>query len=179
MFGISGVGKSHLARRIVQARPGLLRLSASGLLKSKLRTTGEKLRTAQVRDVVSNQFALVGALSAARDGRWQIPVLLEAHAVIDNDHELIDVPLEVIKAIGVAGILSLSAPPAKIEMYRGRDRRKRPARTVEELEHQQKRSLAVSQHYASVLGVPFKEVEAGDLKAALDLIDLVCAAAVK
>lgn len=176
LFGISGVGKTHLARRIVRARPDLLRLSASALLKSTFHTTGEKLRTAPSSDVVNNQSALASALAAAREGCWQRPVLLEAHAVIDNDCELIDVPLRVMEAIGVAGILSLAAPSAEIETRRRRDRRTRPARSAAELERQQQRSLAVSRRFAQKLGVPFEVVEPRDLDVSLRLIDTVCGA---
>lgn len=173
LLGISGVGKSHLARLLLRTRPDLLRLSASSLLKSRLHTTGERLRTASGPAVASNQFALVDALAAAREGAWDRPVILEAHAVIDNDRELVDVPLQVMEAMGVSGILSLVAQPDTILARRAHDHRLRPERTALELTAQQERSRSMARHYAVGLNVPIAEVDSADVASSLQFVDHV------
>ena len=138
-----------------------------------MRTTGEKLRTGPKDNIVSNQSALVEALAAERKGRWEQPVLLEAHAFIDNDHALVDVPVEVMEALGVTGLLSLAASAREVANRRQHDTRKRPERSVAELDRQQKHSLEVSGEIARKLQVPLQILDPKDLNVALQFIDLV------
>ena len=173
LLGISGSGKSTLARAIARARPEILRLTASQLLKSSLRTTGERLRTAEANTILDNQLRLVGALSEARQGQQQRPVLLEAHAFIDNDRELIDVPASVMSGLGVAAILAIEASASEILRRRHADVRKRPDRSVEELARQQIHSREVERRFAEQLGVPLRTVASEDCEGALAFIDAV------
>jgi len=174
LFGISGSGKTHLARRIVEMRPEMLRVSASTLLKSAHRTTGERLRTANAERVVDNQKALASALHEWRDARGLHPVLLEAHALIDNDRELVEVPFEVIRAIDLAAILSIEADPVEIAERRRRDDRNRPIRTIDELGRQQAHSLELTSSLSKWLGIPFQRASSHDLAAAVRFVDQVC-----
>lgn len=173
MLGISGVGKSHLTRAIAKALPSAIRLTASSLLRKELHTTGEKLRTAEGGDVRNNQALLVSALKAERRGRWDRPVLLEAHTFIDNDRELVDVPTDVMRDLDVAGILVLEAPASEISRRRLNDKRKRPRRSVSEIEHQQAHSSAIARKYAAELDIPLKFVKSGDKLAATEFIEQV------
>jgi adenylate kinase len=174
LFGISGSGKTHLARRIVEMRPEMLRVSASMLLKSAHRTTGERLRTANAERVVDNQKALASAFREWRDAHEPHPVLLEAHALIDNDRELVEVPFETIRAIDLAAILSIEADPVEIAERRRRDDRNRPVRTIDELGRQQARSLELTSSLSKRLGIPFQSTNSHDLAAAVRIVDLVC-----
>jgi adenylate kinase len=174
VFGISGSGKSHLAKKIARARPAILRLTASSLLKSWFHTTGERLRTANRDTVVANQSALRDALANARKDNWDRPVALEAHAVIDNDEGIVDVPIDTFKGLGVSYVLFVSAPVDVIAERRKKDRRHRPERRTHELDKQQIRSLSVSRLIAEELSVPFAVIESVDFAKALRVIDSVC-----
>ena len=174
LFGISGSGKTHLAKRIVDIRPEFLRVSASTLLKSAHHTTGERLRTADAGRVADNQNALASAFRKWRRARESYPVLLEAHALIDNDRELVEVPFEAIRAINLAAILSIEADPVEIAERRRRDSRKRPVRTIDELGRQQARSLELTRSMSKRLNIPFHRVRSHDLAAAVRFVDQAC-----
>jgi adenylate kinase len=172
MLGLSGSGKTRLAARIVAARPDFLKLSAGRLLREALHTTGRALRTAPSEEVLENQRRLVQVLQHARAGREGQPVLLEAHAFVDNDRELIDVPVDVMRAMDVSGLLVLVASPEIIHNRRVTDlRRRRPHRTVDDLSRQQEHMLELARKYASGLPAEIAVVESGDLPAALRFLD--------
>lgn len=174
IFGISGSGKSHLAKKLTRARPAILRLTASSLLKSWFHTTGERLRTAQQDTVVANQSALRDALANARKDDWERPVILEAHAVIDNDEGLVDVPFDTFRGLGVSYVLSVLAPVDVIAERRKKDQRHRPERGPGELNDQQIRSLSASRLIAEELNVPFAVINSDDFATALSVVDGVC-----
>ncbi|WP_179041993.1 ATP-binding protein [Sphingobium lactosutens] len=171
ILGLSGSGKSYLGRSIVRARPEYLRLSAGGLLRRSLRTTGEKLRTAKSDDVRENQTELAGALAEARAGQWKRPVLLEAHSFIDNDRELVDVPAEVMASLELAGIILVDVPAEQIAARRSTDTRKRPQRSLAELKHQCARSKSLANGYAFDLGIPLIAVNSSEKERVLTFLD--------
>lgn len=172
LLGVSGSGKSRLAARIVAARPEFLRLSAGRLLREALHTTGKALRTAPSDDVLRHQGRLVEVLQDAREGRREQPVLLEAHAFIDNDRELVDVPVDVMRALNVSGLLVLVASPEIIHARRATDPdRRRPDRTIEDLARQQEHMLALARGYASALPAEMEVVESGSVAGALRFVD--------
>jgi adenylate kinase len=173
LLGISGVGKSRLARSIAIARPAILRLTASELLRSSLHTTGERLRTASSAQVRGNQTQLGPALAKARENNWCRPVLLEAHSFIDNDRELVDVPTSVMRELGACGFLILEAPPADIYRHREEDSRIRPTRDIDELDRQQRHGRQLARQYATELNVPLRFVGSDDKEAALSFVDEV------
>lgn len=176
LLGVSGAGKSRLASRIVSARPDFLKLSAGKLLREALHTTGKALRTAPSSDVLRNQERLVQVLRATRSGRVERPVLLEAHAFIDNDHELVDVPVAVMRAMDVSGLLVLVVPPETIRGRRAADAdRRRPDRTAVELARQQDHMLALARGYSRELPARMLVLDSGDVASALRFIDEICA----
>lgn len=174
ILGISGSGKSHLAKKIARARPAILRLTASSLLKSWFHTTGERLRTAHRDTVVANQSALRDALANARKGDWDRPIILEAHAVIDNDEGLVDVPFDTFSGLGVSFVLSVRAPVDVIAERRKKDQRHRPGRGTSELNDQQTRSLSASRLIAEELDVPFAVINSDDFATGLSIVDGAC-----
>ena len=105
LLGISGVGKSFLAQKISERRPDLLCLSAGTLLREALEADPEQLRTSNRNVILINQLLLAETVRRARSGRWQQTVLLEAHSIIDNDQELIEVPLKIMLTLDIAGIV--------------------------------------------------------------------------
>ncbi|WP_068094076.1 AAA family ATPase [Novosphingobium rosa] len=171
LLGVSGVGKSRLASEIGALRPDILRLSAGGLLRKHLRTTSEKLRTADRRDVQENQFALAEALADERRGQEDRLVLLEAHSFIDNDQELVDVPVEIIGSLKPSGIILISTTAERLARQREMDERERPKRTVHELRRHLDHSRDLARRYSALLGIPMIQIEDGKCKAALEFID--------
>lgn len=170
LLGISGVGKSFLARRMSEFRPDLLCLSAGTLLKEALRVDPEKLRTANRDVILANQALLSEAVRRARSGRWQQTVLLEAHSVIDNDKDLIDVPVEIIQALEIAGIILIEEYAAHIRRRRKADLRTRPDRKLYELDEQQRQSSEVAVRYATILSVPILRLSSEDYNSALNFV---------
>lgn len=177
LLGVSGVGKSRLARRIAQARPDILRLTAGGLLRANLHTTGEKLRTAPSENVRRNQQALGEALQAERAGQWERPVLLEGHGFIDNDRELVDVPTQVMRGLAPSAIILLDAEAFEVVQRREHDTRKRPARTVAEIGQHLQHARDLAHQYATELGVPICVITSADAASAIVFFDKIVAAA--
>jgi adenylate kinase len=171
ILGLSGSGKSYLARSIVRARPEYLRLSAGSLLRRSFHTTGEKLRTAEGEEVRENQIELASALAEARAGQWKRPVLLEAHSFIDNDQELVDVPSEAMASLGLAGIILIDMPAEQIAARRQTDKRKRPQRSLAELKRQRVRSTRLANGYAADLNIPLIAVRSGERERVLAFLD--------
>ncbi|WP_455988482.1 AAA family ATPase [Methylorubrum extorquens] len=173
LFGISGAGKSYLSRKISTCRPDILCLSAGVLLKDALAEDPEQLRTANRDVILSNQMILADAVRTARHNRWEDTVLLEAHSVIDNDRELIEVPFDAMRAIQIAGIILIEERVSEIMRRRDADMRFRPARGLRELEDQQQLSDAVAYKYADAVSAPIQKISSEDFKTALDFIDTI------
>lgn len=154
-------------------RPDILCLSAGNLLKDALAKDPEQLRT-ENRDVVfNNQMILADAVRAARNYRWEQTVILEAHSVIDNNIELIEVPFDAMRSMQIAGIIVIEERVSDIMRRRAADMRFRPDRGPRELEHQQQLSNAVAYQYAVALSAPIQKISSGDFKTTLDFIDTI------
>lgn len=173
ILGLSGSGKSHLAKSIMRARPNILRMTAGSLLKQAFHTTGEKLRTAQSDRVRDNQFELASALASERAGQLERPVLLEAHAFIDNDRELVDVPTDVMASLGLAAIILVDAPATAVLGRRSLDTRMRPRRNLTELRMQRRRLRELGERYTSALGIPLLIIDSGSRARAIAFVDAI------
>lgn len=170
LFGVSGVGKTTAAQAAMRRFPDLLHFQASTLLKAALAQSGEALRTADASRIASNQTGLYDALCEARSLHLGRPALLDAHSVIDNDVELVDISLEVFAAIQPAAIALLLAPPATLLRRRLEDQRARPERSLEELERYQRRSEDAARGFAISLNVPFAAFDTDDQAELMDYI---------
>lgn len=162
MFGLSGVGKGWLAGQLRSARPDVLHLEASALMRAAMSTSAEALRTASADAVQDNQASLVAAFAAARAPHAGRPVLFDGHSVIDNDQELVEIPVAAIAGLGVDAVVFVSGDPHDIRRRRLGDTRARPDRSPATLAHHQERARAIAMTYASDLGVAFCEIRAGD-----------------
>jgi adenylate kinase len=164
VFGLSGVGKSWLISRFVSANP-VAHVQASQLLReakaaiSGSVTTSEALRIGAVLD---NQALLVRAFSAKIADAVQ-PIIFDGHCVVDNGSQLLEIPVEVIAALSVSGLIFVQSQPAAIVEQRLKDiTRTRPARSVEEIEFHQNRAMSVCAEYAKHLRLDLHVVHAGD-----------------
>lgn len=165
VVGVSGVGKSRLIGELatsiqlrhVQASE-LLRKSESEVLKRAV--DAEELRTGRVID---NQLALITAFLALRASETR-HILFDGHNVIDTDHGLVDIPFDVFSAIGPALIIAIVGQPAEILLRRSLDlARKRPQRSVDDIECYQDRVVELARAHADLLGIPMAEVQSGDI----------------
>ncbi|UAL10159.1 ATP-binding protein [Caulobacter segnis] len=165
MFGLSGVGKGWIASQLSAQRPEVLHLEASALMRAAMRTTGEALRTAPADVVRDNQAKLVATFQIAREAAPDRPVLFDGHSIIDNDQQLVDVPLSAVAGLAPNLVAFVHDDPVALRARRLADARFRPDRSVETLAHQQARAEAVARNYAIELKVPFLRLEAGDWRA--------------
>lgn len=133
VLGVSGVGKSTACARVAEADPGFLHLRASRLLSEATGQTVEALRVAPEDAIRRNQELLAAALDRRTAELEQITVLLDGHAVIDNDRTLFRVSTEAVAALRPDGMLLLEASPEVILQRRAADGRNRPFRTTADL----------------------------------------------
>ncbi|WLB11289.1 ATP-binding protein [Bradyrhizobium elkanii] len=156
VFGISGVGKSTACASYVARHPSVLHTSAGALLQAAKNIDSAILRTDVAGNILQNQNLLGEALKHFRWGRETSDVLIDAHSVIDNDHELIEVPTDAVRAMSPNGLVLLEAPPELVAERRRKDARLRPSRTPEELQFQTGVARRVCESYASELGLPLE-----------------------
>lgn len=161
LFGLSGVGKTSLATRVVARVPSVSHVTASILLRSALDLPAEQLRTGSAEHIRSNQDVLVQAF-------WSVcgnlpAVLFDGHSLIDGDAGIVDVPSETITALKPAHVVFVHAPVEEIVRRRAADvARSRPMRTPLELSKQQARAEKNARSYALAASVPFNSVSADE-----------------
>jgi adenylate kinase len=93
VFGISGVGKSTACASYVLRHPTVLHTSAGALLQEAKNIESSALRIQDPQTILQNQNLLGDALTRFRLGREGADLLIDAHSVIDNDHELVEFQL--------------------------------------------------------------------------------------
>lgn len=131
VFGVSGVGKTYACADYSARHPDTLFVSASSLLKTATADSDEALRTASPDKIRNNQALLAGALAAFRAGREALPILIDAHGVIDNDSEFVRIPLSAVRSLSPDRLILLEAAPALVAQRRAADVRLRPQRPIE------------------------------------------------
>ncbi|WP_168355810.1 ATP-binding protein [Sphingomonas gei] len=153
VFGVSGVGKTTACENYVARHPGFLFVSASALLKSIQAASAEELRTAKREQIIENQALLPDALKRYRLGRRNHRILLDAHAVIDNDRALVEVPVSVIGALEPTLLVLLEATPAEIAKRRSADARPRPLRDLQAIAREITAERTAVEAYGVQLGL--------------------------
>jgi len=90
-------------------------------------------------------------------------VLLDAHCVLDIDTAgMFDISTDVMRRLGPQGFIYLDDQVDRILERRTRDSKKRPIRTVDQLQLYQERSRSVCRAFEAELGKPMLEVRSGD-----------------
>lgn len=151
VFGVSGVGKTHACADYSARHPNTLFVSASSLLKAATAASGEALRTASAAQIRRNQARLADALAAYRAGRETMPILIDAHGVIDNDSEFVRIPLSAIRSLAPDQLILLEAEPALVAERRAADTRSRPHRPIEAIVREIAAERAAVKSYARAL----------------------------
>lgn len=157
VFGLSGVGKTTACMDFVRRHPDWQYLRASALLSDATGKDPEMLRTAEKSVIRDNQRLLGDAFDRARAPRAGAPVLVDAHAVIDNDSDLVTVPVEVVGSLNPSGLILLELPAESLAERRGSGDRQRPDRPVDALAREAQLEAAAVSRYALVLDVPLAQ----------------------
>lgn len=172
LVGISGVGKSTFIRK-VQTHCLIEHLSASEIIQSELfEITGRKFTPAQLRErnIDANQAALIAGFQKMKL-RDSIPLVLDAHTVIDKEGLLVPLKPSVFATFGFDLLICLVAHPSEIIEQRARDKaRNRPELTLENIEYHQDSSRRQAIEIGISLGVPMFVLTAGDERKMAKLI---------
>lgn len=163
LFGISGVGKTTLARAVRELVPNMLHLQASELMRAALGQSSEALRTAPSDTIDRNQLVLIEAFRIEQNRHPDAPILFDGHSLIDTPGGLVDISAEVILALTPSHIVFLRDEPAQILARREEDRnRTRPPRTTLQIAESQSRALNNAQAYAETGKLPFLLLQPGE-----------------
>lgn len=164
VFGLSGVGKGWLISRFAEGI-AIAHAQASQLLReARAEISGRMDSQEELRQgaVLDNQVLLIEAFSRFRAAATK-PIIFDGHSVIDAGDQLVEIPVEVIRALAPAGLVFIKDEPAAIIARRAGDRtRIRPVRSEDEIQSHQKRAQVLCEQYAETLGVSLKVVQAGD-----------------
>jgi len=91
------------------------------------------------------------------------PIIFDGHCVVDNGNQLVEIPVEVIAALSVSGLVFVQSQPGAIVERRLKDIiRTRPARSVDEIELHQNLAMSVCAEYSKHLQLDLHVVQAGD-----------------
>lgn len=154
VFGLSGVGKTTACMDFARRHPNWQYLRASALLSDATGEDPETLRIAEKSTIRKNQSLLAGALEKARIRQDWAPVLVDAHAVIDNDSDLVVVPLEVVASMHPTGLILLELTANSLAERRRSGGKQRPVRAIDALAGQARIEAEAVSGYAKTLDIP-------------------------
>lgn len=149
------MGKTTACRSYVARHPDVLYLNAGELIKQAASLSDEALRTAGRSEILEHQLLLGDALNARLAGR-DIDVLIDAHSIIDNGHEIVPVTVEIVASLRPTGLILLEASPREIQRRRHLDGRERPERSDEELRSQMVLTREFVEGYSRSLEIPLQ-----------------------
>lgn len=162
VFGISGVGKTASCEAFIVSHPEFFYVRASALLTEALATTAETLRTGSARQIEKNQAVLGERLGRLRANQPARSVLVDVHAVIDNDVELVKIPLTTIESLEPDGLILLEAQPEIVAARRKNDLRSRPERSVNDLDRELAAERAAVTEFGAALRLPVEIADVPD-----------------
>ena len=173
-FGLSGVGKTRLLAQLEANIPNCVRLSVSDLMTTaqKMTTVGpDYLRMLPKEKILENQEYVVTEIRKASISVKNQLILLDAHSVIDNFLELIEVPVDIIRSLRPVSIVFIYDEPDNISKRRKDDSsRQRPSRTISELAVQQDIARETCSQYARILSLTYHEVASHDYNALKSIV---------
>lgn len=168
--GLSGVGKTFVIEKLVSESDSYFHLSAGSLIKKRLANLDrDQLRELEKNSILANQYLMTEQFKVELNTiDKKFSIIFDAHMVIDNDQELIEIPYNVFEQLSPTRIIFLT-DEAEIIMKRRKfdSTRKRPIRTIAEIIEQQNRSIMLAQDYSKKLSISFIEIKSGDIQALL------------
>jgi adenylate kinase len=173
VFGISGVGKSTIIEQFARGNSNWRVLNVSKLLSESEQLESEQLRTSSRKRIEENQFELAELVRALRIQEPNKNWLLDAHSVIDNDSELVSVPVDAVVRLAPTDLVFIFDEPIQIQLRRRGDQfRRRPKRSIEQIAEEQDLARRNSLLYSHALGLTLREVCAGDLDGLATILKL-------
>jgi adenylate kinase len=161
VFGISGVGKTNLIEGFLREHRTWRGLSASRLLVDLTSKGLDELRASDRPVIESNQDLLADAIHHYRVSNPEVDWLLDAHSIVDNERELVPVPLRVIARINPNGILFVFDDADQILRRRTEDPiRRRPLFDTSRIQREQSLALQICLRYADDLRLDLRQVRA-------------------
>jgi len=171
--GLSGVGKTFVIEKLIRESGSYLHLSAGSLIKKRLANLDrDRLRELEKGSILANQYLMIEQFKEELNTiNSRFSIIFDAHMVIDNDHELIEIPYEIFERLSPVRIIFLTDEAEKILERRKFDSsRKRPIRSIPEIIEQQNRSIIIAEKYSLRLSIPFIEIKSGDIQALSNVI---------
>lgn len=156
VFGVAGVGKTTACEAYASKHPEFLYYRASALLSAGRGISAEALRTSEAREIERNQELLGKQLKALRCDHPERPLLIDAHAVIDNDLQIVRVPIEAVASMRPTGLALLEAAPETIVARRRSHPQSRPQRTAEAIAREIAAERDTVLSYAAELDLPLE-----------------------
>lgn len=158
VFGLSGVGKSTLINQVINTKPSLAVSANAGALIQQGRSDAiekEALRKLPFDEISRNQLFLIKELQRFSAKVNQPAILLDGHCIIDNDHELVPIPSNIIARLELSAIVFVWETAGTIVRRRSDDpSRKRPLLSAHEIARHQKFALDTCLRYGKELDVP-------------------------
>jgi adenylate kinase len=181
IIGLSGVGKTYLISKLLNHSSSYIHFSAGDLIRTRLANPDRDiLRISNADNILENQRLFIEQLAEELVAlKESAPVLLDAHVIVDNDSEVIPIPIGVFKELFPKRLIFLSDTPPNILQRREIDKsRNRPIRTIEEITVHQEKSRALVINYGQELRIPFIEIKrqihknnfSGELAEVLDFL---------
>lgn len=164
VFGLSGVGKTTLISEFVREHSSWRSLSASSLLREISNQHPEHLRTLSRSEIKLNQLLLAMTVRKRRALVGpSVDWLLDAHSVINNDCELVPVPVEVIAELSPDLLVFIYGTPELILRRRTSDpHRHRPLLSIQQIAEEQKLAFETCLRYSIELQIRLHKVDVND-----------------
>lgn len=165
VFGIPGVGKTSTIWRTLQKYPQCISLSVSRLIAESTATKNptDNLRTKLKNQILESQNIAIQGIKKVSQTYPRKLILVDAHSVIDNDQELIRIPIRVVESFEPSILVFIYDEPAQIRTRRqGDKKRMRADRTVDQITAEQSTALDTCREYSLSLQIRLCEIKAGD-----------------
>lgn len=172
LVGLSGVGKTTFLKRLGEKI--IFQHLSAGTLIATARSLGENKRdTLRSDNIDENQRLLVSGFKIVYDPKSPI-VVLDGHAIIHTPSGIDTISPSVFEAIGINGLIHLSAAPEDIYRNRIGDKsRARPPIDSIEIANQQHLSLEAAKAVTDTLKVPFLDISATEYQVAIDFMESI------
>ncbi len=174
VFGVSGVGKTTLIKRVAAQFPQkILHLQGSELIKEAMneKVTSEDIRLISEEDIQNNQEKMIQEYWRKIDHTCVEAVIFDGHCVIDNGHEFVKIPSVVIKDLNLSHLVFVHDNPKSIFHRRINDaERSRPYWTIQKLSELQEVALDVCDQYRRDLEISLLTVNVSDDQALRNLL---------
>jgi adenylate kinase len=164
VVGVSGVGKTTMIRRFVTEHSNYVHLEASKLIQNRLNAeTTEHIRIMTKEQIVKNQSFLLDELSKYKQNCNSI--ILDGHLLINNNKELISIPLDIVRKIAPSNIVLLEGNSHDILLHRIYNPQKKCFKeTISEIDRNQQLLKQIAIGYCKELGIRFDTLDFSEYK---------------